>query len=149
VTVEADPSLVPILSQNLRDNGLDSRVHVVNTAIDYSGKSSTFFSVSESTLSGRVGEKGGIKIDTSTLASLLKRFSIEKFTLVSDIEGMEIPIFIEDVKSLKNCMQIFLEIDGYSYKGINYSVDDIICMVEKIGFSVVIRYHNCVVFEKL
>ncbi len=154
VVVEADPELVDILLYNIKKNGMERGIEVLNCAIDYSGRDVVNFGVTESNLSGCVlGEFNGssargVNVKATTLSALVDKYDYAEYTLVSDIEGMEIPIFIEDKKTLKNCKQIFLEIDGISYKNIDYSVDDIVDMICKCGFKVVDRYYNCVVFSR-
>ena len=153
IVVEADPELAEILKLNLDQNDLCASVTVLNAAIDYSGASTVKFSVSKSNLSGRVASPvadavNTVEVGTTQLCKLLKEFNIAKFALVSDIEGMEIPIFLEDKASLQNCEQIFLEIDGVNYKQKSYSVNDIVSNIEQLGFKVIDRYHNCVTFQK-
>ena len=96
----------------------------------------------------REGLNSEVNVEAKTLSNLLYEFKYEEYTLVSDIEGMEIPIFIEDKRALLNCRQIFLEIDGISYKDITYGVDDIVEMICNCGFTVIERYYNCVVFSR-
>lgn len=153
IVVEAAPHLAEILNKNLIQNKLDHNVLILNRAIDYSGADSVSFSVAESNLSGKVqaSSSGGNKnvvVKTTRLDKILQENGIHDFVLVSDIEGMEIPIFVEDSDSLKRCRQIFIEIDGVQYQGKRYSVEDIIDRIKEIGFSVIERYHNCVAFER-
>lgn len=154
LVIEADPELVEILHYNIEENGMKDDVQVLNCAIDYSGREIVSFCVGESNLSGQVFDESNrssvekVNVKAVTLGDLVTGYNFVDYTLVSDIEGMEIPIFIEDEKALENCKQIFLEIDGVSYKNIDYSVDDVVGLIGKCGFTIVERYYNCVVFSK-
>lgn len=155
LVVEADPGLVDILRYNIKENGMENEVMVANYAIDYSGNEYVNFNINKSNLSGHVLDESDdvhtaaeVNVKATTLSGLLEQYEYDQYTLVSDIEGMEIPVFIEDKAALKNCQQIFLEIDGISYKNIDYSVDDIVDMICNCGFTVVERYYNCVVFSR-
>lgn len=153
--IEADPELALILSNNFKINNLGNSVTVLNSAIDYSGKKTVSFSKEESNLSGKVlmenqnpEKKNTITVNAIQLSKVLEENSISEYVLVSDIEGMEIPIFIEDERALLKCKQIFIEIDGVSYKGKRYSVEDIISTINSMGYHTIARYHNCVAFQK-
>ena len=149
--VEAAPHLAQILQSNLDLNALNQDVKVLNRAIDYSGAKEVHFCVEESSLSGKVNSASTSKtvtVGTTNLLEIITENSFGEFVLVSDIEGMEIPIFLEDQDALKNCKQIFLEIDGVEYKGEKFSINDIICQIEGLGFEIIDQYHNCVCFNK-
>ncbi len=151
LSVEASPGLSKILEQNLKLNNLHHNVLVVNRAIDYTGQCEISFLLTESNLSGRVSKSESsdvVKVKTTTLGSIVDEYSLDEFVLISDIEGMEIPIFFEDADSLKKCKQIFLEIDGTEYNGCPLTIDDIIMQVQRLGFNLVEQYYNCVCFER-
>ena len=154
LVVEADPELVKVLRYNFKMNVAEENVMILNKAIDYSGNESVPFAVNESSLSGHVataacGESASIiNVQATSLGKIIKEYGFDDYALVSDIEGMEIPIFIEDQAALKNCKQIFLEIDGVSYNNTDYNVDDVINIICGQGFKIVDRYFNCVVFSK-
>ena len=151
VVVEAVPHLAEILQSNLDLNALNQNVEVVNKAIDYGGANKVSFAIEESNLSGKVASESKsetVTVDATNLREIITDHSLGEYVLVSDIEGMEIPIFYEDQDALKSCKQIFLEIDGVEYKGQRFSIDNIICQIETLGFVVIERYHNCVCFRK-
>ena len=153
VVVEADPDLSHLIENNLRLNDLAmEQVSIESRAIDYSGRESVSFVQQESNLSGRLGGgqagSGTIEIPTTTLSSLVHRHQLAEFSLVSDIEGMEIPLFYEDEEVLANCRQVLIEIDGIEYKGRSLSVDDIEQRINSLGFETIDRYHNCIAFRR-
>jgi hypothetical protein len=91
---------------------------------------------------------GTIEVPTTTLSSILNRHKLSEFSLISDIEGMEIPLFYEDEEALANCRQVLIEIDGVEYKGRSLSVDDIQRRINTLGFETVERYHNVIAFRR-
>lgn len=154
MVVEADPTLVEILRINFEKNSLEENVTIINNAIDYSGNEYVTFAVSDSNLAGHVALASNLEshiisnIPAASLSELIKKYGFSEYALVSDIEGMEIPIFVKDKEALKNCKQIFLEIDGVEYDNIAYSVEDVINLICDSGFKVVDRYFNCVAFSR-
>lgn len=155
VVVEADAELAEVILENLRLNGLIDKAQVLSVAIDYSDMPEVRFSRAESNLSGRVVDAAIGEMDSShisvpgkRLKDIVDEFNVGDFVLVSDIEGMEIPVFVEDAEVLKKCRQILIEIDGSRYKGTEYSIDEIIQLICAQGFQVTHRYFNCVCFSR-
>ncbi len=153
VVIEADPDLAYQIKLNMRLNGiLTHNVVIECKAIDYSGLDSVSFMQQESNLSGRysAGQTGigTIEVPTTTLSSILNRNELAEYSLISDIEGMEIPLFFQDEEALANCRQILIEIDGVEYKGQSLSVDDIEYRINTLGFETVDRYHNIISFRR-
>ena len=153
VVIEADPDLAYQIQHNMRLNGiLTDNVVIECKAIDYSGRDSVSFMQQESNLSGRYSAgqmgTGTIEVPTTTLSSILNRNELAEFSLISDIEGMEIPLFFQDEEALVNCRQVLIEIDGVEYKGQSLSVDDIERRINNLGFETVDRYHNVIAFRR-
>jgi len=153
VVVEADHVLAQQIEKNLRLNCMNmEQVVIESRAIDYSGRTSVPFVRQSSNLSGRIdsGQPGSstIEVPTTTLSSIIRRHRIAEFSLVSDIEGMEIPLFYEDHEALLNCRQVLIEIDGVEYMGRSLSVDDIERRINTLGFDTIDRYYNCIVFRR-
>ncbi len=122
-------------------------------AICYDNSEKIDFCLEGSHLSGRVISeetkgKQTVSVKTTSLSNIVNKYKVDKFILVSDVEGMEIPIFLKEKELLKKCQQIFLEIDGISYEGVDYSIDDIIKIISDLGFELIERYYNCVAFNK-
>ena len=67
----------------------------------------------------------------------------EPFTLISDIEGAEVPIFFEDRQSLKLCEMIIVELENTPLKSIKKQF----MAIKKIGFKFLEFYGNVYVFE--
>jgi FkbM family methyltransferase len=84
------------------------------------------------------------KVKTLKLIDVIKMYSIkEPFTLISDIEGAEVPIFFEDRQSLKLCEMIIVELENTPLKSIKKQV----MAIKKIGFKLLEFYGNVYVFE--
>ena len=84
------------------------------------------------------------KVKTTKLSDVIKLYSIKKpFTLISDIEGAEAPIFFEDSQSLKLCETIIVELENTPLKSIKTQV----MAIKKIGFKLLEFYGNVYVFK--
>ena len=146
ITVEANPRLAKHASLCLEENGLHG-VEVVNAAIDYGQLQNVPFS-SPSHLMGRTGH-GEMTVPSITLSDIARRFSLEKFSLVVDIEGAEIPLLLHDRSALSACQMIQLEMHSADYAGKHYSVEDVQALTQSLGFECFYRYRDCAAFRRV
>jgi FkbM family methyltransferase len=155
VIVESDPELCEILTKNVNNNSKHPDTFIVNAAIDYSGTKKVELRRARSTLRGQVlsrkpgkQDQNKFEVETITLREILRRFEIDVFILVSDIEGAEIGIFLKDQDILNSkCFRIIVELDEGEYDGRFYSIDDVIELADSNGLSIVHRHGNRMVFE--
>lgn len=144
ICIEANPQLIPIIDNNLKSNSI-SNYSILNFAISYQkDKSTVRFYKTRSNELGFTNEiietirrKGitSIEVPKITLSEILKKFNIQDFILVCDIEGAEIELLIKDKNSLKKCKQIFIECHSTNFDGKYYSVDDMKSMILELGFT--------------
>ncbi len=73
-----------------------------------------------------------------TLEELIAENRIQKYTLVSDIEGSEIEFLMEEGEALRGCQMMIIELHRGVYEGQQLEVADLRrIIVEKLNFKVV------------
>jgi FkbM family methyltransferase len=145
ICVEASPVLAERIRANLALNRLDN-VTVVAKAIDYGGADHVHFAADHD-LGGRVGDRG-IRVPTTTLADLVREHGVTDYTLVADIEGAEVPLFIRDEEGLRTCRSILIEMDGGDYRGRIYRADDVERLILDRGFERIYRHGPVAAFRR-
>ena len=78
------------------------------------------------------------------MISLKKNLDCQEFCLISDIEGAEASILLNDSHSLRNCVEIVMEIEDTC----ELSVSQQINCLERLGFQLVYRYGDVGYFQK-
>ena len=124
VAIEANPALIPILRENLRQNGAD-RVEVVAAAVAYGADCAAFSPVVD-TASGRLAANGStsdlVSVPTTSLRQILTRAPPGPFALVCDIEGAEYELFSKEPESVRaRCQLAVMELHEITREGIHYS----------------------------
>jgi FkbM family methyltransferase len=145
ICVEASATLADRIEANLALNHV-ANVTVVARAIDYSGADHVCFSADHD-LGGRVSESG-TRVPTTTLAALLREHGIADYTLVADIEGAEVPLFVNDEEGLRTCRSILIEMDGGEYQGKIYGADDVERLILDRGFIRIYRHGPVAAFRR-
>ncbi len=73
-----------------------------------------------------------------TLRELIAENRIQKYTLVSDVEGSEIEFLMEEEEALRGCQMMIIELHRGVYEGQQLEVADLRrIIVEKLNFKVV------------
>ena len=153
ITIEADKSLIQALDKNININDVAHVTTIINSAIDYSDRDYVRFNLGTSSLSGNVSDSyknisSYEEVKTITLGQILSDQSINEYESVCDIEGMELYIFYCDISCFDKCNKIIVEIDGAEVNGNEISVNDAIEHVVSLGYRVLDRNDNCIVFSK-
>jgi len=150
ISVEADPSLMKINRKNIEFNRKTDFV-LINKAVDYSSKTVSF-STSKSNLTGKVQADGSgdstIAVETTTLIELCSTYNLKDFVLVSDIEGAEVTILLNDKSSLDSCSKMIIELHDTEYNNKTYMVPDIVNLITNCGFNMTDQERNVYVFTK-
>lgn len=151
IFVEANSYLLPTLERNLANYCTIANFVVINKMISYSPDSTGTLNISLNNTETRLGSKidkaiANITVPTCRLGDL--SLINDDYTLVCDIEGAEIDILLNDQKSLVNCSNLFIELHQTSLNRVDYSIDDMVVIIEKIGFSLRARDGNVFYFTK-
>ncbi len=148
--LEANSDLIPIIKTNLSNNNV-SNYELVNYAISYN-KDGIYFVKGNNNTTGRVTNEnlpGAVEISGYTFGQILHQFNIEgAYTLVCDIEGMELEIIKNDKDALSRCKQLIIELHETSLDGHRYSCDNLKSMLLDQGFSLKDTHGGNFVFER-
>lgn len=154
ISVEANPSLIEILTRNVEANGPRDRVTVVHGAIAYPVPPVDFVGMhfGASSLSGWLSngstESPEFHVRCLTLRELTLRHKVERFALISDIEGAEVGIFINEAETLRRCPLMIVELHEINYKSRHLSINDLVAIVIGLGYTLIDRHRDVYVFEK-
>ena len=77
-----------------------------------------------------MSKDSGVTIGAKTVDSILQAYDLNNFAMVSDIEGCEIEILLNDVNALKKCRQLIIELHQTSYQNVDYSVADLARIIQ-------------------
>ena len=152
VALEADPTIGTVAIKNYKLNGLDDRITLVSSAAGYPRGRAQFLR-SSNTEGGKIADATNAQqtyeVEIMTLSDVLDKHGIDECVLVADIEGAEAGLILDDAASLRRCRRIFIELHETTYKGREYSKDDLIALIEASGFRVIDRYRASAVFERI
>lgn len=154
--VEPNPHLIHPLKTNLAINGNLDNCYVLNKMIHYgnSEHANAVFQISDNILvSKKTGfdqaHEGYVQVEKATLSELINEYGIGAYSLVMDIEGAEIEIMLNDGEAFSKCQRIIAELHDTNYKGISYSVDDMIALMQtKLSFRMIDSYGPVIVLER-
>lgn len=158
VAVEANPRLVPILSNTLELNRLP-HVQVVQAAVDYSGRSHVGVALSTSSVGARtldvaaqpLREFDVVEVPATTLSRLVQEhIPVGPYCLVADIEGAELELLMqEQPETMNRCVQVLAEFHPVQRHGKSYQPQDIANIAqERWGFHVRARDGNVWFLER-
>jgi FkbM family methyltransferase len=152
ICVEPNPFLIETLKKNVRLNAPWKQVGIVNRAVDYSGQDQVGLGICKNNLGSRIntGEMDDLTwIRTTTLRELLSEYDIGDFVLVSDAEGAEVGMIIEDAQSFSRCRQLIIELHASDYEEKMYTIQDLREMLESAyGFRLKTCWRDVHVFDK-
>ena len=142
IAVEANPRLVNVIETNIGYNRKISGFTLINKAIDYHNKTVSF-RVNKSNIVGSINRGDvhfsgeDVTVDTITLNEICTTHNLTNYTLLSDIEGAEITFILSDPIALSKCSKMIIELHDTTYNGIHYTIDAIVDLLLKQGFSVI------------
>lgn len=152
--IEANQTLLGCLKKNLEFNSGNNNFEIVNAAIYYGEKKFVEFSVSPNSLDSHVGSnsksKKIISVPAITLSEIIKKYSVEYYTLICDIEGAEKAIFDYDADALKYCKQLHIEMQENEIVGSEViRINDVInLLATKYNFKVRDNFLGAYVLDK-
>lgn len=113
---------------NLKNN-LSSGLLAVNTPVPTEGQDST-------------------NVLTVSLSSIVDGYCPDGYSLICDSEGGEILILRDDPDALTDCRQILIELHHPSLTGHDITPDDMVGMIENLGFEHRAEAHNTHYFTR-
>ena len=130
--IEADKRFIPIILDNLaRNNASD---YVVEQKII--GSKGYSFQIGATNTVGKLVYDAGNTTECSSLGDILTAHSINKYYLISDIEGAEAFFIVNDSKDLANCEGMIIELHEIKVNEKVYSVRDLKDEIVRQGFTI-------------
>ncbi len=136
--VEANPNLVPSLTERLHRHRKSQRIDVLQAAIAYDVDEVEFAIESENT-AGRISPGSGVTVPAIEFGELITKFRIVgAYALVCDIEGAELMLVERDRSSLAKCELVVIELhESVDQLGRRVSVDQLRAKFVEIGFTMI------------
>jgi FkbM family methyltransferase len=153
IVVEANPSILEVLRRNLI--GAGGVTHILNSAISYDpdGEVVDFWYTEADNLLGSVQNPDPRAVFYSapamTLSDLLKVEGVSTYSLVCDIEGGELDIFLKDTEALRSCQLAIVELHPSAFHRSGASVESILEGARRAGLSKVDQFGDVYVFKRL
>lgn len=144
--LEPLPTLAATARLMLARNCPEVRYQVLEYAIAPFDGHIDFSFYAKDNLSGKAGSWAGsqpVKVAARRLSTILQEEKIPgPYYLVSDIEGMEAGMLLEDAAAFESCAGMILEAHETDFKGRNYMPDDIFKICASLGFKLIERRVN-------
>jgi FkbM family methyltransferase len=146
--VEPNPGLHGLVERNVGLNASGVALRMVHGAVAYGG-SSVRFAVARKNIDSRIAVDGdGVHVPAVRLGALLQQEGLGDYALVSDIEGGEAALLAEDGGALARCRLVIAELHATEHGGRAVSVEDLVCSLVGLGFSIVDRHGPVVVARR-
>lgn len=127
VLVEADLRLIEVLKKNIKQyQNNNIRTALYNKAVSYYSNEVAleFTGVYTGTTVKEVTRESKCIVQAITLNEIVSDHQLKDYTLVCDIEGVEIDIIMNDGSCLEKCREIFIEFHDTTYLGTKVTVKD-------------------------
>jgi FkbM family methyltransferase len=150
ICVEANSSLIDLLKRNLSYNAPNKECIVVHGAVSYDGRNEVEFSLGKNHLSSHLGSFGQFEyVPSLRLSSILSQYLVTDYSLVCDIEGAEVALFIFDPQALSACNTMIIELHKVEFQGMLYTTDMLIQLIEtKTKLQLQSRYGSVCFFQR-
>ncbi|MBW3095711.1 FkbM family methyltransferase [Pseudohoeflea coraliihabitans] len=136
--VEANPALIDICRHNAVRARAGEGTDVVWAAVAY-GAQEVAFTAGENTLGSRVAPagEGDITVPTTTLAEQIAAINAgDGYTLIMDIEAMELEVLANERGALAHCRMAFIEFHPGLYAQEGRTVAEFFALAAEAGFEV-------------
>lgn len=116
ICVEANPQLLDIIRVNVTRNAPHVQAEIVSGAVDYPPDRREFveLALGFDNLMAHIVEDAvapqGIFVPVISLSEIVRRYALNEYTLVSDIEGSEAGLLDMDAAVLAHCRQMIIEL---------------------------------------
>ncbi|RYE28257.1 MAG: FkbM family methyltransferase [Sphingobacteriales bacterium] len=150
ICIEANPHLIPYIEENVkRHNPGKATVTIENLAIAYNGADSVHINITSNNTQGRINyQRDEASSSLKVKATNLQPYSSVDFTLICDIEGMEIEVIKHDQQALLNCRHLFIELHKTWYFEDMFGVEQLKDLILALGFHLIERDGNVFYFKK-
>lgn len=140
VGVEANDALIPLALGNIAANLPDVPVSIEHGAIHY-GAETVSFEIGAESVGSRLGTGDrAVTVPAIRLSDLLRTHGIDRYDLVSDIEGAEAEVLRFDAEALRGCRSIVIELHHVTEDGRDLTPDDLLGRLQALGFTLIERH---------
>lgn len=153
IIVEANPDMKELLTANLRTNFPEGNYKILNKGIDQSGKEKDWasFSSGQKFTTGKLTKLSdqadrGQFIEILSLTDVVRDASLDRFSLISDIEGAEVS-FIEHEVVLSRCQQMIIELHDSMGEN-SATIKELQFKIVDRGFQLLDQHGATFVFER-
>ena len=147
VCVEANPNLIPLLSENVDRNSTHLDRSVVTGAVCYGGETVEFRVSNDNRISSLQGEGNGRAVTVKSVR--LSEIAPEQpYQLVCDIEGAEADLLANDSQTLERCQLAIVELHTAELNGHRLLVSDLVEQFEQMGLKQIEHYGDVFVFRR-
>ena len=151
VCVEANPRLIPGLSERVAPHADQQRLNLIHAAVT-NQCGTTDLVIAGETVGSRIGsprpDESVVQVPAMTLREILRRANVAEFDLVSDIEGAEAAFLLNDPSALGNCRRAVIEFHDTVVGGGTVSAFDLIDATVATGLQVISRHGPVVAFSR-
>lgn len=155
ICIEANAHLLEQININVATNNKQTDLVIVHGALHYSDNNNAFvgFQIGSQNIDSKISQSETsvdvVQVPTTTLRNVLAEQAITSFALVSDIEGAEVSLFLNEKEALEQCQQMIIELHDFVYEGYMYQTAEICDIIQiKHGFVLRDRRGNVCVFDK-
>lgn len=148
ICVEANPIVIPVLRQNLARNAPHIDYRLVHGAIHYASETVSF-DVAANPLDSAVGGKASTTtVPAVRLSTLVEQMPLhESFQLVSDIEGAELQVLLNDAAVLSRFKRCIVEL--HEVNSPDWNIDKLETEWLNCGFTLIDKYGPVCVLERI
>lgn len=146
-SVEASPSLIRIIENNLKLNQIDN-CKVLNLALG--SNTEVFFTPGKDNTVGTISDnrnENSVSVKCLPLSGIASSLKLQKFNLICDIEGSETDFLFGDPESLMACELMIIELHDTVARGNWVSAERLKERIVALGFSL-LDSHGPVVVAK-
>ncbi len=152
LVVEANSRLIAACSHNAGLGGRRPASRVLHAAIAYDGRPLRFLEGGNVHIGCVVADcegTGAAPVTPVRLGDLLRDLGDARgYTLVCDIEGMELDLFEQDGEALACCALAIVELHPYVYAARGASLDRMLAAVDAAGFGLIEKMSDVYAFER-
>ena len=150
ILVEADPRTAPLARENASRGASVRAVSLVRGAISYGASPTVRFAAGANQHAGRLalGEEDGFEAPAVRLSALAAKLGSDRFALVCDIEGAELPLVRAEAETLARCDLVVMEFHPGAYPCGGADAADIVRRLAEAGLREVERIGDVAAFAR-
>jgi len=127
--------MISCLKRNLALNCPFQPINVIEGAISYGEDPQVSFSIHQNPICSKVDNDFGplrLAVPSITLSGILRNQLVDNYVLISDVEGMEVDLFLHDSEGLAKCQLLIIELHRTRNSSKLFEVDDIIALIHDV-----------------